>query len=520
MNAAALKNTASRYLLLAAAAAGAALGAAIAATIFMRQPSDVADAALGDGREIDYWVAPMDPNYRRDEPGESLMGMALLPVYKDGASADGPGAISISPDVVNNLGVRTAIAQRRKLRTTITTVGYVQYDQDRLVHIHPRVEGWVEELHITAAGNPVTKGQPLYALYAPELVNAQEELLLAVNRKNTRLIQAAKDRLRALQLGDDFIETLTRNARVQQTVTFHAPQTGVVDNLNIRKGFFVMPGTTMMSIGALDEVWVEAEIFERQASFVEAGLPVTMRLDYLPGKQWEGKVDYVYPALDPNTRTVRLRLRFANQDNALKPNMFAQVEIHAHSERETLMIPREAVIRTGNQDRVVLALGSGRFKSIAIQLGRVNSQWAEVNGGLAAGDAIVTSAQFLLDSESSRNSDFIRMHHIEDEKIADSAWVEVHLIAVMRAAGALQFRHRAIAAWNWPAAILQLPVAAAVDLGALRADMIIHVQVAKSAGADYWVAQVRLPTGAGAGRPADADRSPVQDPRAAPGAAR
>ena len=362
-----------------------------------------------------YWVAPMDPNYRREKPGKSPMGMDLIPVHeKDGDSTmRSPGTIFISPDVVNNLGVRTSLAQRRPLHTKITTVGYVQYDEDQLVHVHPRVEGWIEKLHVKAAGDPVEKGQALYELYSPQLVNAQEELVLATNRNNARLITAAEERLKALQIDETLIEALKRGGSVEQRLIFYAPQTGVVDNLNIREGFFVKPGTTLMSVGTLDKVWVEAEVFERQAALVEVGLPVTMTLDYLPGQRWLGKVNYVYPALDPKTRTVRVRLRFANPEGLLKPNMFAQIAIHATAGDDVLVIPKEAVIRTGEQDRVVVALGEGRFKSVTVELGRLNEKFAEIRHGLKEGEPVVTSAQFLLDSESSKTADFRRMDHAE-----------------------------------------------------------------------------------------------------------
>lgn len=360
-----------------------------------------------------YWVAPMDANYRRDAPGLSPMGMDLIPVYDEGKSENdaGPGTIVISPDVVNSLGVRTGLAERRKLHHDITTVGYVQFDEDTLVHIHPRVSGWIEKLYVTASGEPVKQGKPLYDLYSPELVNAQEDVVLAINRKNTRLMQASEDRLRALQIPTSFIDELKRTLKVQQTVTFLAPQDGVVANLRIREGFFVEPGTTMLSIGALEQVWVEAEIFERQASLVHKNDSVTMRLDYLPGQVWKGHVDYIYPALDKKTRTVRIRLRFDNIGKQLKPNMFAQVNVHSDSGMPLLLIPREALIRTGKQDRVVLALGEGSYKSIEVQVGQRNHEVVEIIKGLDEGDRVVTSAQFLLDSESSKTSDFTRLHH-------------------------------------------------------------------------------------------------------------
>ncbi|MEH6608570.1 MAG: efflux RND transporter periplasmic adaptor subunit [Halioglobus sp.] len=388
----------------------AAMVGALAALIWQSQTGahDMMETEGVAAKKPLYWVAPMDSNYRRDIAGKSPMGMDLVPVYA--TDDDAPGIVRISPEVVNNLGVRTAVAKMQSMQADIRTVGYVQYDQDNLVHIHPRVEGWIERLYVKAEGNPVLEGQPLYDLYSPQLVNAQEELVLALRRDSSRLVEAAEDRLLALQLSKDFVNRLKRDKKVQQTVTFTAPQSGVVDNLNIREGFFVGPKTTLMSIGALDNVWVEAEVFERQAASLEEGLPVTMRLDYLPAKQWTGRVDYVYPSLDEKTRTLRVRLRFSNEGGKLRPNMFAQVIIHADGGGEALVVPREALIRTGEQDRVVLALGEGRFKSIAVRSGRYSSEYAEILDGLDPGDTVVASAQFLLDSESSRTSDFKRMH--------------------------------------------------------------------------------------------------------------
>ncbi|MFV0278759.1 MAG: efflux RND transporter periplasmic adaptor subunit [Parahaliea sp.] len=387
---------------------GAFAGAAIAALLLWTQDGGQAGPGAA-GRQPLYWVAPMNPNYRRDKPGKSPMGMDLIPVYDEGGTGAGPGTVTIGPEVVNNLGVRTATAERRPWQSDIQTVGYVSYDEDRLVHIHPRVAGWVERLYVKAAGDPVEQGQPLYELYSPELVNAQEELLIALKRDNRALVEAASARLRALQLSEEFIRQLRQRGKAVQTVTFYAVQGGVVDELSIREGFYVQPGTTMLSIGQLGEVWVETEVFERQASSLRAGLPVTMRLDYLPGRTWEGKVDYIYPDLDPKLRTVRARLRFANADGLLRPNMFAQVTIHGEASTATLVVPREALIRTGRQDRVVLALGEGRFKSVAVRPGRVGENAVEILDGLREGDDIVISAQFLIDSESSKTSDFQRL---------------------------------------------------------------------------------------------------------------
>jgi len=417
-----------------------------------------------------YWVAPMDANFQRDEPGLSPMGMDLVPVYADSGEGpdEGVGTIRISPDVINNLGVRTVSAEYKKLDKQIDTVGYVAYDEDKLVHIHPRVDGWIEKLYVTSVGSMVTKGQPLYDLYSPALVNAQEELLLGLERKNKRLIKAAENRLVALHLPEKAIKNLKKARKVQQSITFYSPQNGVVENLNIRTGFFVKPGATLMSIGDLSEVWVEAEIFERQAAQVLVDTKVMMRLDYLPGKDFSGKVDFIYPALDADTRTVKVRIHVDNQSGEFKPNMFAQVTIYTSNDTRALLIPKEALIRTGSQNRVVLALGGGSFKSVAVTVGRFDNDSVEILSGLAEGEYIVSSAQFLLDSESSKSSDFMRMNHVSMDMTQNSEVISATtrgvINSVMIGHRMVNISREAIDKWQRPAAKLDFLVDDALDI--------------------------------------------------------
>jgi Cu(I)/Ag(I) efflux system membrane fusion protein len=452
------------------------------------------DERVKDINEPLYWVAPMDPNYQRDQPGQSPMGMDLIPVYKESSvgEGEGPGSIKIESAVINNLGVRTAAVENRLLRQTINTVGYVQFNQDSIVHIHPRVEGWVEKLYVKAEGEPVTKGQALYDLYSPQLVTAQEELLIASNRKNNYLITAAKERLKSLQLSNEFIERLIKDRKIRQRVTFYSPQSGVLDNLTIREGFFVKPGTTMMSISSLDEVWVEAEVFERQASLIKIDMPVEMNLDYKPSQKWQGSIDYIYPSLDAKTRTLRVRLRFDNADNVLKPNMFTRIRIDTTSSEPALVVPSAAVIRTGTQDRVVLSLGDGRFKSIAVALGQHGDQWIEILDGVDARDTIVTSAQFLLDSESSKTSDFMRMQVQEDDS-SDSAWVAARVVEVMADTRMVTLNHEPIPDWNWPSMIMPFSVSSAVNINKLYKDQMLHVEVTIKGNNDFVITQVHIP---------------------------
>ena len=478
---------------------GAIVGAASTVAIYSvwLQPNSVAPT-VNTEPVPKYWVAPMDPNYQRDKPGKSPMGMDLIPVYDEPANQtdEGPGTIKISPEVVNNLGVRTVKVQQKALRSAIKTVGYVGYDEDQMVHIHPRVEGWIEKLYVKAAGNPVEKGQPLYDLYSPALVNAQEELVLALDRKNKRLIQAATDRLKALQLPASALKKLIKTRKVQQFVTLFSPKSGVVDNLNIREGFFVKPGTSLMSVGTLEQVWVEAEVFERQVFQVSEGQLVTMSLDFLPGRQWQGKVDYVYPTLDSQTRTVKIRLRFDNYNKALKPNMFAQVVIHAKSDSDTLVVPKESIIRTGNIDRVVLALGEGRFKSVAVSIGRSDPDYFEVIGGLAEGEKIVSSAQFLLDSESSKTSDFKRMSDRGTEtEAATSVWVWATINHIMPGRRVINVSHDAIGEWDRPAMTMELDVGDNIDFNQLPQMQRLRIKIEVFNDHHYRVIDIEIPDG-------------------------
>lgn len=430
-----------------------------------------------------YWVAPMDANYRRDKPGQSPMGMDLVPFYADqgGASDEGPGTIRISADVVNNLGVKTAKAMMMRLNSEINTVGYVQYDEDQIVHIHPRVDGWIENLSVKAMGDRVEKGQVLYEIYSPALVNAQQELVLALTRKNTGLISAAKDRLKSLQIPDSAIKNLIKTKKIKQNIAFYAPQSGFVDILNIRQGYYVQPGTTMMSIAKLDTVWVEAVVFERQAALVSLETEVSMSVDFLPGKTWKGTVDYIYPRLDAKTRALRLRLRFDNKDFQLKPNMFSQVTMHTRDDQDLLLVPKSAVIRSGKSNRVVLALGEGQYKSINVDIGRIDDDHIEILSGLYEGEEIVVSAQFLLDSESSKTSDFMRMNHQNniDQNEMDmddgsdnvlTATTKGVITSLMKEHGMISIDREAIKEWNRPAANVDFITDKSLDISGLSVD--------------------------------------------------
>jgi Cu(I)/Ag(I) efflux system membrane fusion protein len=380
-------------------------------------PYSLAGAAE-DKREILYWVAPMDPNYRRDQPGKSPMGMDLVPVYADAANRDA-GTVSIDPAVVENLGVRTAKVERGPLWRRIDTVGYVAFDERRISHIHLRTDGWIETLSVKSNGERVKQGDLLFELYSPDLVNAQEEYVQALRGNNDYLRQASRERLEALGVSTGQIRQIEKNRRASQRVKVYASQDGIVDSLNVREGMYVKPATEVMALADLSSVWLLVDIFERQSDWVAPGQPAEVRLGYLPGRVWEGEVEFVYPTIDPKTRTLQARLRFDNPDEALKPNMYATVNIYAGPKRDVLSIPREALIKTGSEQRVIVALGDGKFKPRKVTSGMESGDFVEITGGLNEGDRVVTSAQFLIDSEASLKASFTRMEDAGETSPAD-----------------------------------------------------------------------------------------------------
>jgi Cu(I)/Ag(I) efflux system membrane fusion protein len=385
---------------------------AVAAGVFigrsMEESTGTGDGTTAADRDVLYWVAPMDDNYRRDEPGQSPMGMDLVPVYAD--EVDGqPGVVAIDSTIVSNLGVRTAIAKRGSLSRLIDTVGYVSFDEDTVHHVHTRVDGWIEKLATKATGDSVSKGQLLFELYSPTLVNAQEEYLTALRSSNKLLLGASKDRLAALGVNASEIARLEKEQTVRQRVRVTAEADGVIAHLGVREGIFVTPATEIMSIAELDTIWVIAEVFERQSGWVKAGQNATVELDYLPGSTWRGVVDYVYPELDPKTRTLKVRLRFDNASADLRPNMFARVVIEGDAFGDVVHVPREALIRGGTVNRVVVALGGGRFKAQPVTIGIESGNYVAIRKGLSEGDEIVVSGQFLIDSESNIGAALARM---------------------------------------------------------------------------------------------------------------
>ncbi|HDY7737025.1 TPA: efflux RND transporter periplasmic adaptor subunit [Vibrio vulnificus] len=438
-----------------------------------------------------YWVAPMDPNYKRDKPGKSPMGMDLIPVYADDLAGanDKPGTVKIDPSVENNLGVKTAAVELAKLSPRIETVGYIAFDESKLWQTNVRVSGWVEKLYINAVGEQVKKGDVLFTLYSPELVKAQEELLNAKRTGRDGLVKGATERLLSLGVDREQINQVIRRGKASQTIEIKALANGVIASLNIREGGYLSPAQAVISAGPLHEVWVDAEVFERQAHWLTNGSQASMTLDALPGKAWQGEVDYVYPILDPKTRTLRMRLKFANPNGELKPNMFANITLQPVSDSEVLTVPKSSVIRSGGMTRVVLAEGEGKYRSARIETGREADDKVEVLQGLNQGDRIVTSAHFMLDSESSQSADLSRINGVEAP--AETAWAKGEITDLMADHGMLTINHQPVPEWNWPGMTMNFNAAQGVDLSALQKGQAIEFEMQKTDDGQYQIIAIK-----------------------------
>ncbi|MGR2703395.1 efflux RND transporter periplasmic adaptor subunit [Vibrio campbellii] len=434
-----------------------------------------------------YWVAPMDPNYKRDKPGKSPMGMDLIPVYAEDLSGEksAPGTITIDPSVENNLGVKTAKVTLEKLSPRIETVGYIAFDESLLWQTNVRVAGWVEKLYINAVGEKVKKGDVLFTLYSPELVKAQEELLNAYRTGRNGLVKGATERLVTLGVDRAQIKSITRSGKASQTIEIKAPADGVIASLNVREGGYLSPAQAVISAGPLDNVWVDAEVFERQAHWMKAGSQATMTLDAIPGNEWQGVVDYVYPILDPKTRTLRVRLKFPNPNGELKPNMFANIALQPVTDDAVLTIPKSSVIRSGGMTRVVLAEGDGKYRSARIEVGREAGEQIEVLQGLKQDDKIVTSAHFMLDSESSQSADLSRINGVEPE--AETAWAKGEITDVMKDHRMLTINHQPVPEWDWPGMVMNFTFADGVDMGDLKKGQAIEFEMQKTESGQYQI---------------------------------
>ena len=431
------------------------------------------------GKKVLYWHDPMVPGQRFDKPGKSpFMDMPLVPVYEDGGGAS--GGVSVDPRMQQSLGVRTAEVTRSAVTPVVEAVGTVGYNERDVAVVQARSNGFVEKLFVRAPLEPVRKGQPLAELYVPDWVAAQEEYLSARRLAGTRmegLIDGARQRMRLAGMSEAQIREIETTGKVQARVVAHAPIDGVVAELGAREGMTVMSGAPLFRINGLRTVWVNAEVRESEAAQVKVGNAVEARASALPGKVFRGKVSAILPEVNPATRTLKARVELANPEGELKPGMFASVNFTPAARQEVLVVPSEAVIQTGSRSVVVVARPDGRFASVEVQTGAEANGNTEIRKGLAAGDKVVVSGQFLIDSEASLRAGEARMDapgHKGTGKV----------VAVDAAGGHVELDHEAISSLQWPRMTMGFMVENKAQLAKLKKGDVVEFELRAKPDAD------------------------------------
>jgi Cu(I)/Ag(I) efflux system membrane fusion protein len=367
------------------------------------------------GKKVLYWHDPMVPGQRFDKPGKSpFMDMQLVPMYADGSNDE--GTVAISSRVQQNLGMRVAEVKPGSLTSTVEAVGSVAYNERDVAVVQARSNGFLERLHVRAPLDTVRKGQPLAELYVPDWVAAQEEYLTAkrISAQSTAsslagLDEGARQRMRLAGMNEAQIAAVEASGKVQTRVTITAPIGGVVGEINAREGMTVMAGAPLFRLNGLSTVWVNAELPETLAAQVRPGNPVEARTPALPGAVFNGKVSAIVPEVNAATRTIKARIELANPQGQLVPGMFATVNFTPQARKEVLLVPSEAVIQTGKRSVVVVAQGDGKFASVDVELGLESNGQTEIRKGLQAGQKVVVSGQFLVDSEANLKAAASRM---------------------------------------------------------------------------------------------------------------
>jgi Cu(I)/Ag(I) efflux system membrane fusion protein len=405
-----------KFLLLMIVALAGGVGAGyFFAELSAGKPSETAPLEPeGRAREPIFYRNPMNPSVTSAVPAKDSMGMDYIPVYADEEAAGPAGTVSIDPIVVQNIGVRTARAQRAALSHTVRALGRIDFDERSIARLHPKVEGWVEEMYVDTTGAQVSEDTMLLSVYSPRLVASQQEYVLAlrnyeslndspipdISRGAADLVASSRARLELLDVPEHQIVELEKSRVPQKSLHIHSPAEGVVLKIGARQGQHVTPMTELYVIADLSRVWVYADVFEHDLPWVRVGDAVEMTLGALPGETFGGLLDYIYPYAEAKTRTVKARLVFDNPDRLLRPEMFADVLIRTSTEPNALVIPAEAVVRSGLTNQVFVVRAPGRFEPRVVELGVESEGRVSVLEGLAEGEEVVTSGQFLIDSES------------------------------------------------------------------------------------------------------------------------
>jgi Cu(I)/Ag(I) efflux system membrane fusion protein len=375
------------------------------------------EGSSGGERKIAYYRSPMNPSETSPVPKKDEMGMDYVPVYADQV---GSNQIHIDPATQQNIGVTTETAEKRKLSRHIRTTANITYDETKLYTVSTKVLGYIEKLYVDYTGQLVRKGQPLLSIYSPDLVSTQEEYLQAIKYRNQisangstiskqgaeQLVQSAKHRLLYWDISEKEIQALEKRGTPEKTMTIYSPANGFVTDKMVINGQNIMPGMALYKIADLSTVWGLAQIYQYELPWIKLGDKVDLQLSYLPGKTFQGRISYIYPYLDSESKTVQVRIEIHNTNSyEFKPGMFADASIKSPLTLETVAVPNQAIIHTGTRDVAIIALGNGYFEPRTVVLGvRGDSGYVQILKGINQGEEVVTSSQFLIDSESNLNA--------------------------------------------------------------------------------------------------------------------
>jgi Cu(I)/Ag(I) efflux system membrane fusion protein len=373
-------------------------------------------SGCGKGKETTIHEEHKEEVKKETKKAEDLdiKNLTMESIQKEGKMEEvTPGTVQISPEKQQLIGVKIGTVEMKPLEKVIRTVGRVDYDEKRIVTVSPKIGGWIEDLFVDFTGRYVREGEPLLTIYSPELVSTQEEYLIAFRAKKdlgkspfpevagsgNSLAESAKRRLKLWDITDDQIKTLEESGQAKKTLTLYSPFSGFVLEKSAYKGMSVMPGMVLFKLADLSVVWLYADIYEYELPFIRLGQQASIQLSYIPGETFTGKAIYIYPSLNPETRTAKVRFEIPNPQGRLKPEMYANVEIKVHLGQK-LAVPEGAIIDTGLRQMAIVDKGSGYFEPREVKVGAKVDNYYEVIKGLKAGERVVTSANFLIDSES------------------------------------------------------------------------------------------------------------------------
>ena len=387
-----------------------------------------ADEAAPKEQQVLFWRNPMNPEITSPVFTKDDMGMDYLPVYAEAQSRDViAGTVSIDPVTVQNIGVRTAVVEQRTLARQFSALGRVEFNEKRLARLHPKTSGWVERLSVDETGVQVKRDTVLLNIYAPDLVAAQQEFLVALSNWESlrhqsakRVLDSARERLELFDVPAHQVKELEKSRKISKLLHIHSPFQGWVMNINVREGQYISPKDELYLIADLSRIWVNVDVFEDKLAWLNVGDSANMRVRAVPGRTYRGKVTFIHPVLNSKSRTVQVRLEFDNADLALKPGMFANVVLITDPQPNAIVVPDESIVRSGSREQVFVLRGAGKFEPREVTLGISAEGVTQIVDGVKPGERVVSSGQFLIDSESKLREATAKMMAIMAAKEKDT----------------------------------------------------------------------------------------------------